>query len=39
MVNATFTAFDGVVATNIAVADGLLIRMIDYANFMRMLLN
>ncbi|CAD8199116.1 unnamed protein product [Paramecium octaurelia] len=39
MKNAVFTAFDGVTGNNIAIADGLLIRMIDYGNFMRMLLN
>ncbi|CAD8174382.1 unnamed protein product [Paramecium pentaurelia] len=39
MKNAKFTAFDGETGNNIAIADGLLIRMIDYGNFLRMLLN
>ena len=39
MKNAKFTAFDGEEGNNIAIADGLLIRMIDYGNFLRMLLN
>ncbi|CAD8086387.1 unnamed protein product [Paramecium sonneborni] len=39
MKNAEFTAFDGQKGQNIAIADGFLIRMIDYANFMRMILN
>ncbi|CAD8061564.1 unnamed protein product [Paramecium primaurelia] len=39
MKNAQFTAFDGEKGQNIAIADGFLIRMIDYGNFLRMLLN
>lgn len=39
MVNAKFTAFDGDEGNNIAIADGLLIRMVDYGNFLKMLLN
>ncbi|EAR81912.2 beta-lactamase (macronuclear) [Tetrahymena thermophila SB210] len=39
MVNARFTAFDGENGKNVAIADGMFIRMIDYANFMLMLMN
>ncbi|KAL4469626.1 hypothetical protein ABPG74_004879 [Tetrahymena malaccensis] len=39
MVNARFTAFDGEDGINVAIADGLFIRMTDYANFMLMLMN
>lgn len=39
MKNAKFTSFDGVVGTSIAVADGLLISMLDYSKFLRMILN
>lgn len=39
MKDAKFTAFDGDAGNNIAIADGLFIRMIDYGNFLKMLLN
>ncbi|EAR93329.2 beta-lactamase (macronuclear) [Tetrahymena thermophila SB210] len=39
MVNAKFTAFDGEIGDNVAIADGFYVRMIDYANFMLMLMN
>ena len=39
MKNAVFKGYDGIASTNFAVGDGLCIRMIDYANFLKMLLN
>ncbi|KAL4469631.1 hypothetical protein ABPG74_004884 [Tetrahymena malaccensis] len=39
MVNARFTAFDGEDGKNVAIADGMFIKMTDYANFMLMLMN
>ena len=39
MQNARFTPCDGEEGISIAIADGLRIRMQDYANFMLMLMN
>jgi hypothetical protein len=40
MIGATFTGFDGNLAIpNTAIADGLLISMLDYGKFLNMLLN